>query len=50
MHGCGSDNEQLVDYSDMIVADLMEPIAGESEVQSFCILFICFSFMISQFK
>ncbi|VDK70093.1 unnamed protein product [Litomosoides sigmodontis] len=33
MNGCGSDNEQLVDYSDMIVADLMEPIAGESEEQ-----------------
>ncbi|KAK6103385.1 Anaphase-promoting complex subunit 1 family protein [Brugia pahangi] len=31
MHGCGSDNEQITDYSDMIVADLVEPIAGESE-------------------
>ncbi|VBB30275.1 unnamed protein product [Acanthocheilonema viteae] len=31
MHGCGGDNEQVVDYSDMIVADLIEPIAGDSE-------------------
>lgn len=32
MHDCGIDNEQVVNYSDMIVADLVEPVAGESEV------------------
>uniref|UniRef100_A0A158Q8W3 Anaphase-promoting complex subunit 1 n=1 Tax=Elaeophora elaphi TaxID=1147741 RepID=A0A158Q8W3_9BILA len=31
MHGCGGDNEQVIDYSDMIVADLVEPVVGESE-------------------
>ncbi|MCP9261396.1 Anaphase-promoting complex subunit 1 [Dirofilaria immitis] len=31
MHGCEGDNEQVINCSDMIVADLLEPVVSESE-------------------
>ncbi|VDP16901.1 unnamed protein product [Onchocerca flexuosa] len=41
MRGCGGESEQIVDYRDMIIADLVKPVASEPEINaSFCCIVI----------